>query len=328
MAEKPSPTERNMDLICYLHPGWAPHIRPAEATRDWMDRTNESFAYRCLPLNIANAHGWEVLSPCDFTASWRGGTDVKDVIIRVPPGTPAHDAPVSIFGQAVLTFHIYGIFRTPPGWNIWVGGSPNSAKDGIAPLSGIIETDWSPYSFTMNWRFLRRNHVVSFKKGEPICFFFPVQRAAAEQFRPRFAAMPKDLMAQFKAWSASRDAFRIEMERNPPAAPSDKWQKRYYRGIDMNDQSGAADHRAKVRLAPFAPMDAPVGEPNTELVLRGDAVKLSRILRAVVHGVVENGDVQTLVGGLQNLGLTAKEALAVIEALQAEDQHGTDSPKV
>ena len=76
-----------MDLICYLHPGWEPHIRPAEATRDWMDKTNESFAYRCLPLNIANAHGWEVLSPCDFTAFWRGGTDVKDVIIRTPKGT-------------------------------------------------------------------------------------------------------------------------------------------------------------------------------------------------------------------------------------------------
>ena len=47
-----------MDLICYIHPSWRPLIRPAEATREWMTDSPESFAYRCLPLNIANAHGW------------------------------------------------------------------------------------------------------------------------------------------------------------------------------------------------------------------------------------------------------------------------------
>jgi hypothetical protein len=303
-----------MDLICYLHPGWAPHIRPAEATRDWMDQTSEHFAYRCLPLNIANAHGWEVLSPCDVTAIWRGGTDVKDVVIRTPPGTSANDAPVSIFGQGVLTFHIYGIFRTPPGWNLWVGGSPNAAKEGVTPLTGIIESDWSPYSFTMNWRFLRRNHPVTFKKGEPICFLFPVQRAALEQFRPRFAPMTDELMDQFKAWSASRDAFRLEMERNPPAAPADKWQKRYYRGIDMNDRQGVADHRAKLRLLPFAPMAAAVPPPDPELHLRGDAATLGRVLRVIAQGLADGVAPDTLAAGLQELGLQAGDARAVMAA--------------
>ena len=51
-----------MDLTCFLHPGWQPLIRPAPARRDWMDATPESFAYRCLPLDIANAHGWELLN--------------------------------------------------------------------------------------------------------------------------------------------------------------------------------------------------------------------------------------------------------------------------
>src|SRR5271165_1161304 len=52
-----------MDFLCYLHEGWQPLIRPAEPTRAWMDATPEAFAYRCLPLNIANAHGWEILPP-------------------------------------------------------------------------------------------------------------------------------------------------------------------------------------------------------------------------------------------------------------------------
>jgi hypothetical protein len=47
--------EALVDLICYLHSGWKPHIRPAEATRQWMTETPEAFAYRCLPLNIANS---------------------------------------------------------------------------------------------------------------------------------------------------------------------------------------------------------------------------------------------------------------------------------
>ncbi len=85
-----------MDLICYLHAAWRPLLRPASANRAWMDATPEAFAYRCLPLNIANAHGWELLSPCGFKASWTGGTDAKDVQIRLDAGAdPAH-APVQL----------------------------------------------------------------------------------------------------------------------------------------------------------------------------------------------------------------------------------------
>ena len=59
-----------MDLDLFVHPGWQPRIRPADVKREWMDATAERFAYRCLPLNIANAHGWEVPSPCSFEAYW------------------------------------------------------------------------------------------------------------------------------------------------------------------------------------------------------------------------------------------------------------------
>ncbi|HEY8289962.1 MAG TPA: DUF6065 family protein, partial [Acetobacteraceae bacterium] len=169
-----------MDFLCYLHEGWQPLIRPAEATREWMDATPEAFAYRCLPLNIANAHGWEILTPAGFSAYWRGGSATADVIVRPDRDMPPASAPVSLFGQGTVTVHIQALFRTPPGWNLLVGGSPNRAKDGIAPLSGVIETDWSPYTFTMNWRFTRRNHWVRFEANEPVCFVFPVQRDALE----------------------------------------------------------------------------------------------------------------------------------------------------
>lgn len=242
-----------MDLTCFLHPGWRPLIRPASARRDWMDGTPESYAYRCLPLNIANAHGWEVLSPFAFEARWNGGPAVGDVEIRAPEDAEPHRAPVSLFGSGVITFHIEGLFRTPPGWNLWVGGSPNLAKDGIAALTGVVETDWSPFTFTMNWRFTRPGHWVRFEAGEPICFFFPVQRGLLDTVEPVVADMGEEpgLAQRFAAWSQARDAFHDQVRETAPDAPADRWQKHYYRGVDISETPGAPDHQSKLRLNPF-----------------------------------------------------------------------------
>jgi len=242
-----------MDLTCYLHPGWAPLIRPAPMRRDWMDHTPESFAYRCLPLNIANAHGWEVLNPRAFDAIWNGEASVDAVTILPEPGDQPGCMPVSLFGQGVITFHIEGIFRTPPGWNLWVGGSPNRAKDGISPLTGIIETDWSPFTFTMNWRFTRPRHRIRFEALEPICFIIPIERGAVESFVPKFESLGSDpaTMQRFQAWSRERDAFHQRMVAAPPVNPADRWQKHYYRGVDATGQSMVADHRTKLHLRRF-----------------------------------------------------------------------------
>jgi hypothetical protein len=61
-----------MKLTFYNRPGREAMIRTAQPKREWMDETFESFAYRCLPLSIANAHGWEILSPATFAAVWDG----------------------------------------------------------------------------------------------------------------------------------------------------------------------------------------------------------------------------------------------------------------
>jgi hypothetical protein len=248
-----------MELTAYLHPGWEPLIRPAPATRPWMDATPESFAYRCLPLNIANAHGWEVLSPCGFEAVWNGDPAPSGVTVTLDPGAEPRQAPVALFGQGVITFHVEAIIRTPPGWNLWVGGSPNRAKDAIAPLTGVIETDWSPFTFTMNWRFTRAGQPIRFEAGEPFCFLFPLPRAAVESFEPAFAPLDADpaTAARFRAWSEARDEFHARMQREPPKAPADRWQKHYYRGTDVGGETLIPDHRAKLRLRPFDRTAAP-----------------------------------------------------------------------
>ena len=243
-----------MDLTCYIFPGWEPRIRPASARRDWMDESPESFAYRCLPLSIANSHGWDILNPCGCEVVWNGGPSPEDVIVRPDPGAPLHRTAVSLFGVGTVTFHVEGIFRTPPGWNLWAGGPPNAAKDGASPLSGLIETDWSPFTFTMNWKLTRPHHPVRFEADEPICFVFPVERSMIESVTPSFASIDDepDLRARFQAWSQSRDAFQERMRTDPPAKPADKWQKFYYRGADVSGHCPISDHQSKLHVAPFA----------------------------------------------------------------------------
>jgi hypothetical protein len=229
-----------------------------------MDSSPESYAYRCLPLTIANAHGWEVLSPCGFTAEWNGGPAAGDVTIEPDPRTDPSDVPEALFGLGTVTFHVAGILRTPPGWNLWVSGIPNEAKDGIAPLGGVIETDWSPFTFTMNWRFTRPHQKVRFEENEPFAFIFPVQRGSAEQFEPRIVPITDapDLKEKFEEWSRSRDAFHERMRTERPSKPSDTWQKFYYRGLDASGCPHIEDHQAKLSLKPFAGVEIPEAAPT------------------------------------------------------------------
>src|SRR5438128_10478669 len=77
-----------MKLTCYALKADPPSLRPAPTTRAWMDRIPDHHAYRCLPLNIANAHGWEILSPCAFSVTWNGGVDPADITISALDGYP------------------------------------------------------------------------------------------------------------------------------------------------------------------------------------------------------------------------------------------------
>jgi hypothetical protein len=40
-----------------------PEIRQSRPRRDWMDESYKKHAYKCLPLTVANTHGWEVILP-------------------------------------------------------------------------------------------------------------------------------------------------------------------------------------------------------------------------------------------------------------------------
>jgi len=241
-----------LDLICYVFEGWKPNLRPAPQERDWMDETPNRYAYRCLPLSIANSHGWQLLCPIGFDVYWRGGGKKEDLIIKAHQQVEERFMPVSIFGEAVLTFHVDGIFRTPPGFNLYITGTPNSPKEGIYPLTGIVETDWAPFTFTMNWKLLRRNHIVRFEKGEPFCFIFPIRRETINEFNPKIAPIDDDpeLKRQYATWEKSRNEFHRQQQTNPSRHMNDTWQKNYFQGRDM-DNNKFGKHINKLRLSSF-----------------------------------------------------------------------------
>lgn len=241
-----------MELTAYTLTGHPLVIRPAPVERDWMEASDERFAYRCLPLNIANAHGWELLCPSGFKAHWTGKREKDGVQVRPDLGSEA--PAIGHFGHGILTFHVTCLFRTEPGYDLMVQGPVNAPKDAIAPLTGIIETDWAPYTFTMNWKFTRTGTIVRFEKGEPFCHFFPVKRGEIEAFTPRIKPLSADpeLERQYRTWTESRAGFIGDLDKRDVQAVEDKWQKIYYRGLDADgNEVKAVDHRTRLRLKPF-----------------------------------------------------------------------------
>jgi hypothetical protein len=175
------------------------------------------------------------------------------VVVRADSGARPEDLPVALFGLGTFTFHVQGLFRTPPGWNLWVSGPPNTAKDGAAALGGIVETDWSPYSFTMNWKMTRPHHPVRFKGGEPFCLIYPVRRADLESVEPKLTVLSadKELHKQNTEWQANRGSFIADLDTPGSDAQAQKWQRAYYRGMLPYADTPVEQHRTRLRLKPF-----------------------------------------------------------------------------
>lgn len=218
-----------MKITAYqIHPGAAPEIVPSEGARPWMRDTPQHFADRCLPLRIANASGWCLLNPSGFESVWNGGSRPLDV--RVTPLTPG-EVPSALghFGDGVLTFTLPYLFRTDPGWNLLARGPANWPRDGIAALEGVTETDWCPATFTMNYRFTRPGCPVRFEAGEPFCLLVPQRRGELEDVTPEVRMLSEDpeALAQYRAWSSSRDVFNQGLATGEAEICRRGWQKDY-----------------------------------------------------------------------------------------------------
>lgn len=250
MIPKHGGSEQPLDLIALRLSGGM-EIRPAPVSRGWMETPAGKFAKRCLPLLMANQAGWEMLNPVGFAAIWEGTDDLAAVKIWADGGGPFAWV-TSHFGCGILTWRIPYLFESPPGYNLLVRGPANMPKDAIAPLEGMVETDWTNDTFTMNWKFTRLGQYVRFEAGEPFAMLVPMRRRELESFRPviREAWAEPSKFAAFQQFAASRQEFLRAVKVPGSTAERAGWQRHYMVGRSVNG-STAPEHQTKLQLAPF-----------------------------------------------------------------------------
>jgi hypothetical protein len=254
-----------MQLDCYAIGPTAARLKAARPDRRWMDEFPSRHAYRCLPLSIANCHGWELLCPTAFSIRWNGAAEADAIQFDGDDTAfPLEHFVLSNFTHGIVTFHTGYIFRTEPGWNLLATGPFNQPKDGISPLTGVVETSWLPYPFTMNWQ-LTRPGVVRFEKDEPFCLVMPLPARALEEVEPRINDLASNgsLAGQYLAWRDKRTEFMTAYRAGDAATLREAWQKFYFKG---QLASGAppdcalpeVDHVQKLRLAEPVDLRKPV----------------------------------------------------------------------
>jgi hypothetical protein len=239
-------------LECYALTPDAPKIVAAQMQRYWMEDFIDRHAYRCLPMAIANSYGWEILAPCNFIVDWDGTPQPGGLRCFTRDAYPHLDRFAhSNFGRGIVTFHTGFMFRTPPGWQLMVTGPINRPKRNIVALSGVVETDWLPYPFTMNWQMIGRG-ATSFQKDEPFCLVYPVPEGMLQRVRPVVRSIEEepDLKRQMATWAASRDKFLKTEAASGGGALRAGWQRFYFKGEMPEAGLKAPDtHINKLRLA-------------------------------------------------------------------------------
>lgn len=224
-------------------------IVPAPLRRDWMDDTPGSHAYKCLPLDIANQHGWLLMSPGDIIVRWNGGAGHKAVTVTGAPD----DICQSHFGHGIITFEVPYLFRTEKGYNLHVTGVPNYFRDGLQNLEGIIETDWAPQTFSVNLKLTRANHDVLIAKNTPFARIAPVKRAEIEEFAPDIREISEDgeLAEEHARFVKKRHYTYSVNARLRDAGLQKRYDQDYFRGETVTGKTRHPEHQTKLRLRPF-----------------------------------------------------------------------------
>jgi hypothetical protein len=230
--------------------GW--EWRWADWRRQWMDNTPNAFAYRCLPLTIANQVGWQILNPVGFTAFWRGRNEPGNIDFTFDSAGELWKGWINDqFGQGIITWNTPFLIRTEPaGSRLLVTGPPNYFKRHAHPLTAVVETDWMSMSFTMNWKLMEACEPVRFEAGEPLLQIIPLAGnigADLENAEVRYQRLSDDpaVHKAYTEWHQSRRMFH-ELKREGQVKAND-WQKDYFRGQDVSGQQAAPQHATKLK---------------------------------------------------------------------------------
>jgi hypothetical protein len=131
------------------------------------------------------------------------------------------------------------------------------------PLEGLVETDWSVATFTMNWKLTTPGLEVRFERDDPICMLVPQRRGELESFEPSVGHLQEqpELQRHYQEWEQARnDAIaRLDDPGRPVGLPTE-WQRDYLRGTSPGG-SRASEHQTRLQLREFVHRD---GAPAPE----------------------------------------------------------------
>jgi len=248
-----------MKLTAYVikpeDPPWI--IEPASIPRVWMEQTNVGFAYRCLPLTMANAMGWIIRCPVTFWADWNGQV-LHDNSIRLGFQETTYSwwkVIQSHFGLGIITFQLPWLFHTDEeSVGLLARGLPNYYKPNCHALEGFVETWWCPFTFTMNWKIIAPNTPVLFEKGDPICFILqPCHPGVAEETEPEVRPLADNprLLKEFMEWRRKRNDFNVSTLRT-----AHDWQ-RFYQKAEGCPHVQLHTHRTSIKIKEFTHAPVP-----------------------------------------------------------------------
>jgi hypothetical protein len=224
----------------------------ADWQRDWMNATPHRYAYRCLPLTIANQTGWWVKNPVGFRCTWRGTPEPGTIDFEFDSAAENWSQWInSQFGAGIITWNTPFLFRTrPEGSRLLITGAANYFKHNAQPLTALIESDWMSMSFTMNWKLTAPHQTVRFEFGEPLFQAIPLVSNVCADLERASVSYHKlgdnpDLDHAYQEWRQSRDWFHVG-KANGQLKPDD-WQKDYFQGKGPAQQVATSRHMTKVK---------------------------------------------------------------------------------
>jgi hypothetical protein len=183
-------------------------IRPCKIDREWMASFPKRNPYRCNPMTVANGYGWEIYSPSTFTAIWDGSagqSDVSGISFRSEKGAklPSHH-----FGSGILTWETGFLIKTEFPYAMYINSPSNVVTKNATPLSGIVETYWLPYPFTLNWKINEPGYPIIINEGDILAQIFPIQINVFDEMEvivKNTDEAPEDLKKKYYSWSTNRN---------------------------------------------------------------------------------------------------------------------------
>lgn len=141
------------------------------AKRDWMDKTDNGHAYRCLPVTLSNSMGWTISYPEEISFIWDGVSSSSSDHVKILKG---HKYVHPNRANASISFNTGVALRSEENLSIAIMPVPNQFIDGAQAFTAIISTSVLKSEIPCAWMITSPNKVITIPKNTPIACIMPI----------------------------------------------------------------------------------------------------------------------------------------------------------